>query len=259
MKHIWGSGFNFKIGVIVKPINEFRIGLAVHTPTYYNLSQESHAVTNFSYDSSTYPEGKAYNSSRDTEWDDFDWKFQSPWRLMFGAAGVINGRFILSADYEYRAYNDMKIQDWQGFNWDDTNEDVKTWYQSSNILRLGAEYRVTQALSVRAGYSYESSPVKKQILDPAADEVNYIYTSGPDDTETVPSYTFDRSTNYVSLGVGYKYKNFYADLAYMHRSRKSDYHAFTDYVDNENYKITAPKASLSQNNNSVVLTLGLRF
>ena len=260
VKHIWGSGFNFKAGVIVKPINELRLGLAIHTPTYYNLSQESHAVTNFSYDSSTYPEGQAYNSSRDTNWDDFDWKYQSPWRLMFGVAGVIDGRMILSADYEYRAYGDQKLKDWNGYNYDDLNDDVKTWYQAANILRLGAEYRVTPALSVRAGYSYESSPVKKAILDPATDAApNYVYTSGPDDTETVPSYTFDRSTNYVSLGVGYKYKNFYADLAYAHSTRKSDYHAFTDYVDNEGYKVTGPTAKVSQNNNSVILTLGVRF
>ena len=37
--HITGSGFNFKAGLIVKPINELRIGFAVHTPTYYNLQQ----------------------------------------------------------------------------------------------------------------------------------------------------------------------------------------------------------------------------
>ena len=34
-KRISGTGFNFKFGVIVKPINELRIGVAVHTPTYY--------------------------------------------------------------------------------------------------------------------------------------------------------------------------------------------------------------------------------
>ena len=38
-KHISGSGWNIKAGVIVKPINEFRIGFAVHTPTWYRLDQ----------------------------------------------------------------------------------------------------------------------------------------------------------------------------------------------------------------------------
>lgn len=259
VKHIWGSGFNFKVGFIVKPINELRLGFAIHTPTYYNLSQESHAVTNFAYNSDTYPVGESYNSSRDTEWDDFDWKFRSPWRMMFGVAGVIDGRLILSADYEYRAYGNMKIQDWEGYDYTALNDDVNTWYKSSNIVRLGAEYRVTPSLSLRAGYCFESTPMKSNIIDPYENEVNYIYTSGPDDTETQPSYTFDRSSSYVSLGLGYRYKNFYADLAYMHRSQKSVYHAFTDYKDLEYYNVNAPTAKLSRNTNSVVLTLGMRF
>lgn len=259
VKHIWGSGFNFKLGVIVKPINEFRLGFAVHTPTYYNLSQESHAVTNFNFESSDYPGGQSINGSYDTDWDDFDWKLQSPWRLMFGAAGVIDGRLIISADYEYRAFDKMKVKDWEGYVYDAVTEDVRTWYKSTNILRLGAEYRITPAFSVRAGYSYESTPVKAQILDPSQSEVNYIYTSGPDDTETVPSFDYNRSTSYVSCGLGYRYKNFYADLAYLHRNTKGDYHAFTDYVDNENYIVRGPKADLSRNTNSFVLTLGMRF
>lgn len=259
VKHIWGSGFNVKFGLIFKPVNEFRLGFAIHTPTYYNLSQESHAVTNFNYGSDTYPAGETYNNSRDTEWDSFDWKLQSPWRIMVGAAGVIGGRAILSADYEYRAFGDMKSKNWEGFDYDYTNDDIKTYYQSVNILRLGAEYRVTPAFSVRAGYSYESSPVKAELLDPRGDDVSYVYTSGSVDSETQPAYTLNRTTNYVTCGLGYRYKNFYADLAYVYRNRKADYHAFTDYVDLEGYTVRAPKAELSKTTNSFVLTLGMRF
>lgn len=256
-KHIWGSGFNFKAGVIVKPISELRFGVAVHTPTYYNLSYEGQAWTNYKYSA---PIGTA-NGGKDGEYDDFDWKLQSPWRLMFGVAGVIGGRAIISADYEYRAYGDMKVKDWEGYNYTDTNEDVKTYYQATNIFRIGAEYRVTPAFSVRAGYSYESSPVKTELLDPTGSQASYVYTSGYDDTETQPSYTLDRSTNYITCGLGYKYKNFYADLAYVYRHRKSDYHAFTDYNENvePRYLVQAPKASVTDNNSQVVLTLGVRF
>lgn len=37
-KHINGSGWNLKAGVIVRPTNEFRFGFAVHTPlgTHWN-------------------------------------------------------------------------------------------------------------------------------------------------------------------------------------------------------------------------------
>ena len=260
-KHIWGSGFNFKAGVIVKPINELRFGVAIHTPTYYNLSYEGQGFTDFSLNSPDYQNGDTYTGSYSTDFDEFDWKLQSPWRFMVGAAGVIGGRAIISADYEYRAYDAMKVKDWNGYNYNDVNDDVKVYYRSTNILRLGAEYRLTPQWSVRAGYSYESSPVQAQLLDPSGDAATYVYTSGPQDTETQPAYTLNRSTNYVSCGLGYKYKNFYADLAYVYRHRKSDYHAYTDYNENVDpgYLVQAPKATLSDNNSQIVLTMGLRF
>lgn len=260
-KHIWGSGFNFKAGVIIKPINELRFGIAVHTPTYYNLSYEGQGFTDFYMSSPDYAANEAYDGQYSSDLAQFDWKLQSPWRFMVGAAGVIGGRAIISADYEYRAYGDMKVKDWDGYDYTDVNDDIKTYYQSTNILRLGAEYRITPQWSVRAGYSYESSPVKSEILDPTGYRANYIYTSGPNDFETQPSYTLDRTTNYVTCGLGYRYKNFYADLAYVYRHRNSDYHAFSDYNEStgDNLLVQAPKANLSDNNSQIALTLGFRF
>ncbi|MCM1522422.1 MAG: outer membrane protein transport protein [Muribaculaceae bacterium] len=259
-KHIWGSGFNMKFGLIFKPINEFRIGLAVHTPTWYNLSYEGIATMGYDYDSSNYPQGEYYSGSYTTDYDDFDWDFKSPWRIMVGAAGVIGGKGIISAEYEYRGVNDMVIKDQYGNKWPNETEDVKCYYQATNILRLGAEYRVTPAFSIRAGYSYESSPVKKELLDPTGNQATYVYTSGPDDTETQPAYTLNRDTQYITCGLGYRINAFSIDLAYVHRNRKSDYHAFTDYNENETgYLVTAPKAKITDNNNSLVLTLSYRF
>ena len=266
-KHIWGSGFNFKAGLIFKPVNEFRLGIAVHTPTYYNLSYEGGATMSYDYQAAAY-NGEPYNGSVMTDegyLDEFDWKTRSPWRLMVGAAGVIGGRAIISADYEYRATNDIKVQDFNGNDYRDLNEDVKTYYKAQNIMRLGLEYRVTPQFSVRAGYVYETSPVTQEAMDgysmtangPTA---NYVFTGGADDTETLPSYTFDKTTQYITCGLGYRYKNFYADAAYVHRSRKSKFSAFTDYNENSTGDlILAPTGSISDNNNSVVLTVGFRF
>lgn len=264
-KHIWGSGFNFKAGVIIKPVNEFRLGIAVHTPTYYNLSYEGNATMAFGYDSPQYTQNEANkfnNGQTSTEWEDFDWKLQTPWRFMVGAAGVIGGRAIISADYEYRAYSDMKVKDWNGNNYNAYNDNIKTFYKGVNIIHLGAEYRVTPAFSIRAGYSYESSPVQTQLIDPANNsEVIYVPTSGAYDTETQPSFTLDRSTNYITCGLGYRYKNFYADLAYVYRHRESDYQAFTNYEElmNPGSFVYAPKAKVTYNNSQLVLTLGVRF
>lgn len=260
-KHMWGTGYNVKFGLIFKPVNEFRLGLAVHSPTWCSLNYDGQATVGYDYNSPSYPEGEKNPSDTYTsEFDSFSWQMNSPWRLMVGAAGVIGGRGIISADYEYRAFGSMKVQDQYGNYYKDVNDDVSTYYQNTNIFRIGAEYRVTPMFSVRAGYSYESSPVKKEVLDPTGSQATYIYTAGPDDTETQPSYTLDRETQYITLGLGYRYKAFSADLAYIHRTRKSDYHAFTDYNENSTgLLVQSPMAKLTDNNNQVVLTLSYRF
>lgn len=275
-KHIWGSGFNFKAGVIIKPINEFRIGIAIHTPTYYNLSYEGSASLGYLYQSDTYPlenpenpgsKRKVYSGSEITDdgyLDNFDWQCRTPWRLMVGVAGVIGGRAILSADYEYRATNDIKVLDYDGNEWTDVTSDVKTYYKSTNILRLGAEYRLTPQFSLRAGYMYETSPVQTDVMrgyneTPNGVEATYMHTSGPDDTETLPSYTLDKQTQYFTCGLGYRYKNFYADAAYVHRHRSSKFSAFSNYNDIDGYFNEAPTAKVTDDNNSFVLTVGFRF
>lgn len=259
-RHIWGSGVNMKLGVIVKPINEFRIGLAIHTPTWYNLSYEGVASMGYNYDSPDFPAGESYRGTYTSDYDDFNWDLKSPWRFMVGAAGVIGSKAIISAEYEYRAVNSMTIKDQYGNKWVDQTEDVKTYYKSTNALRIGAEYRLTPSLSLRAGYAYESSPVQERLLDPTGSQATYVYTSGPDDTEMQPAFTLDRETQYVTCGLGYRYKAFAIDLAYVHRSRKSDYHAFTDYNENETgLLVIAPTAKITDNNNSVVLSLSYKF
>lgn len=266
-KHIWGSGFNFKAGVIIKPINEFRFGIAVHTPTYYNLTYEGNGRIRYQLHSSTYPDNRSYHGTESTDdgyLDKFDWQCRTPWRLLVGAAGVIGGRAIVSADYEYRATNAMKVQDYDGNEWADVTSDVKTYYKSTNILRLGAEYRVTPQFSVRAGYVYETSPVQTDVMrgyqmTSGLPEATYMYTSGPDDTETLPSFTLDKQTQYITCGLGYRYKNFYADAAYVHRHRSSKFGAFSNYNDIDGYFNEAPSAKVTDNDNSVVLTVGFRF
>lgn len=269
-KHIYGSGVNLKLGLIFKPVNEFRLGFAVHTPTWYDLNYEGAASANFTYNSDDYTNGKFYNGTAYTGTDgknayndEFSWNLNSPWRLMVGAAGVIGGKGIISVDYEYKAFSDMKVKDDNGNEYRDVTSDVKAYYRPTSTIRVGGEYRVTPAFSLRAGYSYETSPVKVEALDGNNGmDATFIYTSGPDDTETQPSYTFSRSTQYFTLGLGYKYQRFYADLAYVHRYRQSDYHAYTDYNESatsEAALVTAPRAKIYEHNNHLVLTLGVKF
>ena len=264
-----GQGFNYQLGLIFKPVQELRFGIAFHTPTYYNLTETYSANTGAQYygqniSASTnngYPGSQSYN-------------FQSPWKVIASVAGVIGSKFIISADYEWNGYKTMKFSepnnygvggDWGwDYGWDlysaspkalynsdpyaYTNQDIKDVYKSTNSLRIGAEYRVTPSFSVRAGYSFVSSPVEAK----AKNNDMTVYTAG-----TMPNYRLDDTTNYITAGLGYRKNGFYVDLAYVYKHMNSEYHAFTPDPSEPN--IPSPQAKLAFSNSRIVLSAGFKF
>lgn len=283
--NVHGSGFKYSLGVILKPIQELRIGVAFHTPTWYNLTENYAATLDYKYGSET---GSTSTNGGYMAYNDMC--FRTPWKVMASVAGVIGNNFILSMDYEWTAYNKMKFSapgsygvsnDWDygwGGGWDDwyannpsstpalptrsyasayndpyyeSNYDINSYYQSINTLRIGAEYRVTPSFSLRAGYGYSSSPVKQR----ARDNQEEIYTQG-----TLPNYRFDNHTNYITCGMGYRYKQFYVDMAYVYKNISSEYHAYTPDINTDyNQAIPSPQAKLSLNNSQIILSAGFRF
>lgn len=252
-----GNGWNFKLGVIFKPINEFRIGLAFHTPTYWQLTDESFATMNYYVEDSYGYAVEGYEDANAGYTSEVSYEIQTPWKFSASAAAVLGSNAILSFDYERVAYDEMKIKYENAFG--DFEEDyqiqkdIKDYYKASNIYRIGAEYRVTPQFSLRLGYSYQSSPVNKNAYN---GKMN-IVTAG-----TMPSYTFDKSTQYYTGGIGYRFGGFYTDLAYIHKTKESQYRAFSPDVPTlgvaENI-IDSPTAKVKDNNNQIVLTLGYRF
>ena len=236
-----GTGVNIKAGVIVKPVNELRFGLAVHTPTYYDLQHEMLGECEYSYSSGI----EGYSQTDDGWMAFYKSGYNSPWRLIASVAGVIGGRGIISADYEYVGYGSMSVEDDLGMEYFDVAEDIDNYYEDSHILRVGGEYRVTPQFSLRAGYSYQSSPAD----DDAISNKEYIYTSG-----TNLAYIFDKSTQYMTAGLGYRFKAFYVDLAYVHKMRESIYRPFTSFEGNQ-----SPSALITDHNNQVIMSLGVKF
>lgn len=248
-KHISGTGFNFKAGVIVRPINELRLGFAIHTPTYYNLTQNNDGIVDYGYG---YSDGVLKPGYVGSPIESYDWKLRTPWRMIVSAATVIGSNAIISVDYEYRPYQNMTTKFGDGDNVTDVNGDIKNYYKAANIIRLGAEYRLSKNLSIRAGYAYESTPTGTEVKN---DNLT-VFTSGPYDTGTTPSYTLDNSTQYITCGVGYHYKNFYADAAYVHKSRKSEFHPYTG---DNGYTANPFTADIKDNFNNIVLSVGFKF
>lgn len=251
--HTFGSGWNFKLGVIVKPVNELRIGLAFHTPTFYSLKDESIAYV--SADFTPYQSdavGYIYEDNTNQGYlDEWWYKIRTPWRYMASVAAVVGGKGILSFDYERRNYSGIEYDDGDVMSKNEMRNQIKDYYRDVNIFRLGAEYRVTPHVSVRAGYCHEQSAATDAL---ARSEVEVFTPS------TTPAYLVEKSTQYVTCGLGYRYKNFYADLAYVHKQKNGEYHAFSAYKDYATSAVVeSPVSSVKARNNRIVATLGVRF
>lgn len=269
---VHGTGFNYKIGVIVKPIQELRLGFAVHTPTWYNLDEEFYGDINYNYPNSGInpPSGTATTNQGYTATNSY--KFTAPWKFIVSAAGILGNNFIISADYEWTSYNTMRYKESSGWDydyWDDgyypwyysptrsidmnsaygyTNTDIQNYYRKTSTLRLGAEYRITPQFSVRAGYSYVSSPIKDEVAN--GDVI--VETVG-----TRPQYSVAHNTNYITCGLGYRYQKFYIDAAFVYKRLESEFHAFTP--DPATPGIPSPMAKVINNNSQIVLSMGFKF
>ncbi len=270
MYNVSGTGYNLKLGLIYRPIQELRLGISCATPTWYSINESYIASTNFNY-SVNIPDMQQNNAvTNGGQWGVNSYNFRTPWRLTASAAGVIGKNLIVSADFEWNWYNKMRFYNGGGnfFDYDygydypypyssslinpdpwyATNADIEDYYKSTTTIRIGAEYRVTPRFSIRAGYANVSSPVRKEVMDGST----LIYTSG-----TMTNYTWDNSTNYITCGLGYNFDHFYIDGAFVHKSMSSEYHAYTP--DPANPQIPSPTSKLSLSNNQIIISAGFKF
>lgn len=278
--NVSGTGYNVKVGLIYRPIQELRLGLSFASPTWYSINESYMAYTNFNYNVAIPSLQQNRAVTNDGQLGLNSYNFRTPWRLTASAAGVIGRNLIISADFEWQRYNKMRFYNGgggyydydygydDGWGWDAyyapaqkaspynvyndpwyaTNADIEDYYCHTATIRVGAEYRITPRFSVRAGYAHVSSPVRKE----AKDGSMLIYTSG-----TLTNYKMDNSTDYITCGLGYNFDHFYIDGAFVHKRLGSEFHAYTP--DPANPQIPSPTSKLTFSNNQIVLSAGVRF
>ncbi len=220
-----GNGFNLKLGMIVRLFDWLRIGGAVHTPTYFTLkdrwsrqmSSEMKNDTSHAFDS---PEGE------------FDYRLRTPARYMGSATILFWKRGLISIDFEHVDYGAARLNTdnsssggGQGF--DRENDRIARNFVKANNLRIGGEFRLPPFL-VRGGYATYPTPFQKGLV------------------------TDHSGKNSYSLGVGYRGKSFFMDLAYSSSSWPADHYLYSP-------DIVGEPAKLDKRLERIVLTGGFRF
>lgn len=216
-----GSGVNGKLGIIFRPVSNFRVGATLVTPTWF--------VIDDSYTENLDNRGTIRGTNQKKTYD-FTYNLRTPLKGSLGASYIIGGQAIISADVDYIDYASMKFSSNNGGNNDvaiDNNRDVSKSYQGAVNFRVGAEYKI-DAINLRAGYGVNGSPYKSD-------------NNG----------TYD--TKIYSGGIGYRINSYYIDLAYQKVDGSNN---FSPYTLNN---MTEPVANTKSTKDNVFLTLGLRF
>jgi hypothetical protein len=231
----YGIGHNFKFGVIYKPVNELRLGVSIHTPTYYHL-HDNFNTSMFSY--ITYNDGDEHYEEN-SPYNEFDYHLNTPMRTTFSGAYVIGKKGLVSVDYELVNYGKAKLRDGgDGYDFYDENQEINEAYKTAGNLRVGGELMATKNVSLRGGFEYHSSAYKENAFG----------------TRQLNS---DANMMVYSGGIGYRTGLFFADLAYRYSTLK-DY----DYPYPIPVSTTYPEpeaASFKTVKNDILFTIGFKF
>jgi hypothetical protein len=218
-----GTGYSFKLGAIIKPVETMRIGVAFHSPVWYHIDEYF-----FETISSNFTDGSRYESSNDPL--RFNYALATPFRVLGGVAIQIKKVALLSADYEFVDYSMAKFsQTGDGYNYSEKNDNINNSLKSVSNFRVGGEFRFNK-LYLRSGYGYYGKAFR-----PDEDNADMDYSS-------------------ISGGIGFREKTFSLDFGYTHfKSSQISYL----YPLDDNFE--PAKATISTNQNMFTLTFGYRF
>ena len=259
-----GNGFDLKLGAVIRPFeySPFRIGLAVHTPVWYTITDNYTATLNT--DVLAMPQAYTENLSDYLHpgyvWD---YRMSSPWKVNLSLGTTLSNVLALGAEYEYAAYGSMKFHDLDNYEISSSDEAADKYLKDTHTFRVGMEAKFSPAFSFRAGYNYVTSPIK----DNSARYIPNLNTNINDqiwfdETRTDPEYHNLKARNTVTMGIGYRGALIYCDLAYKYDFYKSDFYMFDDYrfSDDGNYIVSRnPAAKVDHNRHQLLFTLGVNF
>lgn len=251
-----GTGYSFNIGVIAHPIDMLRLGVAYNSPKWYRMTDYYYAEA-YTYNS-YFPAADAELFSETPRDGCTEYKLRSPDRWIFSMAGIFGTTGLLSVDYEMTNYKSMRLSDRNDTEYGD-NELIKEDFQLAHTVKVGGEYKVTPQFAVRAGYIWQSSPMKTTLTSSDRENLNEVLPAG-----TISHYSVLKSTNHITAGLGYRFTpNFYMDLACIYRIQKEKLYPFSNmYFSEPEYdlnEIVSTPANVDAKTTRLVLTVGYKF
>ncbi len=186
-----GTGVNFKLGIISRPLNWIRVGAAIHSPTFISMRDEYGRT--LIHHTDAFQEFIAKSPS-----GNFDYNLRTPMRGTINLGFIFKQFGFIGIDYEVVDYSEAKFEK-KRENFNEVNEIIREDYRAASNFRIGGELNL-MPIRLRAGYALYGSPYKNKINDLAK-----------------TSYTF---------GIGFKDKKYFLDFAWVLTSFKEDYYLY---------------------------------
>ena len=243
---IKGYGLNFRGGLIYRPKEYIRLGLAVHSPTWMPLKET--LSSGFAADlENLFGAGNGYDSvgistiTGGGQESETEYTLNSPTKIMISGSYVFrevedirNQKGFITADIEYTNYKwlnygpyDGDVDNFTKVPFEPYNEAIDALYKGTFNFRIGGELKF-KTIMARAGFAYYTSPYKDQELK--------------------------ARKMFASAGLGYRNKGVFVDLTYVQRLNKN-----VDFP----YRVNPPRANtfadLKDNGGNVILTVGFKI
>lgn len=271
-RKITGTGFDIKYGMIFRPIrtSPFRIGVYVHSPTWYDMKTKNETTLGVSTNLLTIGDDNTrLNQGKIAE--TYEFKFRTPWKFGVSLGHTVGSVLALGATYEYSDYgwSDIRVNDggyydsyWGSYYETSTRDEamkehLERTLKGVSTLKVGAEMKVVPNVAVRVGYNYVSPAYSKDgFKDGSLNSYGSYYASATD-------YTNWKSTNRFTAGVGLTCQKWNFDLAYQYSQTNGEFSPFMSYYpyDSANSALTndAGMVEVSNKRNQLLFTVGYRF
>ncbi|MCX7954264.1 MAG: hypothetical protein N3A01_03630 [Bacteroidales bacterium] len=222
-----GSGFNFKFGMIYAPISIIRIGVAFHTPTFFNLSNNYQFSMKTLFSDTMSYRSKNIKSLR----GEYNFEVTTPFKTI-GSFGLVIPKnekpFInIGIDAEIVNYKMARLRAIDYF-FKDENENIRNFYRQTANFRGGIEV-IFDEIIFRGGYGIYLSP----------------YNSAQPNKNA--------NTNIYSGGIGIKGKSSYFDIAFFYSLCNKKYYLYDPNV------IQVNPVDITYENYGIIATIGFRF
>jgi hypothetical protein len=132
-----GGGLDLKLGVIGRVTDEFRLGVAYHSPCWLNLNDAYFTGMTTTFRT---PDANGRTSYAAGSPDGlFSYQVRTPWRMVFSGAYVFGGHGLVSVDYTYMDPRRMELR----------SEDITVYDFAAENARIASDFEPVH--SVRAG------------------------------------------------------------------------------------------------------------